>query len=121
MSELIKIKEFDYIPIPVGFLFFAGIEKADLAKLIASCQNESEKQDIINARKAAGDFFTHARISTFLATKILIREGLDAYYRGVRAPWAIYAYQMSKRKTFGCIKYPLIIIVILGLLYLLFK
>lgn len=101
-----------------GDLFFAGMTKDDFIEYINLYPPEDRKE-LIDLRTEAGKRFTDLNISTTMATHFLLNIGTEAYNNGCREEWAIYAIKKVHKRGCGCFLLP--VIVIIGVLYLIFR
>lgn len=106
--------------VPLWVIFVGGMEKDDIQGITSKIPNESEKQDFIATRTLAGEILTKHNVSTYFATQFLLDTGCKAYISGNREEWAVYANAKVSKKTFGCLKFIMIPIVILIFYFLFF-
>ena len=118
------VEELDRCGITLGCLYFGGIEKKDFREILAQARKEGRDEDanlLLLLREQAGEALTQANISTRMATQLLLNIGETRYQAGCREPYAIYAHELLIRRTIGCLKFVLGLIIFALVVYLILR
>lgn len=124
LNRLTGVEELDRCDITLGCLYFGGMEKKDFRKILVQAWEEGRDEDadiLLQAREQAGEALTQANISTRMATQLLLNIGETRYQAGCREPYAIYAHELLIRRTIGCLKFVLGLIIFALVVYLILR